>query len=748
MSPRTSSPPTRQTLQHPHPLQTCVEPHHVVVIGASDNPNRVGHAVLANLRTSFTAGSVMALNPNHSTIQGQPAYGKLADLPHRPDLAIIATPADSVPDLVENCAQYGIPSVVVLSAGFAEIGAEGLSRQAALKQVIENHPIRVIGPNCLGVMNPAHGLNATFARHIAAEGSVAFISQSGALCTAVLDWSLHAGVGFSKFVSTGSMVDVDWATWLEFLGQDPQTHSIFLYMESLATAPDSKQAERFFEVAHQVSLAKPIVVLKPGKSKAAARAAHSHTGAMATEDRVLAAAFEQAGLLRVETLAELYNLMQVLALKPVLPAHPHLTIVTNAGGPGVLATDTFTAAGGQMTTLPQALTLLLNECLPAHWSHHNPIDILGDAPLTRFQTALGHVLSHTSECDGILVLLTPQAILDPMDAARGLVNEYKKHSPRPILTCWMGGQDMNQARLWLNQQGLPSLAFPDQAAQVMNQLHRFYCAQHHHGDRRQLHQALPPLEAHLSNTKMIKQAQQYLDQLQSSLNQTGTLTASAYEALHLLSYYDLSQAPMTLVQSSSQAIKVADELGYPVVLKLHSNSLTHKSDVGGVHLNLHTPQAVQAAFEAIEQTVLSRYAASTFEGVTVEPMITVHGVELLLGAHRDPVFGPIVTLGEGGVLTQFRHDTALGFAPLSEGEAMALIEKTAIARLLKGFRHYEPCNLQELTQFISRFSLILSHHPNLLELEINPLLVTPQKIHVMDARLAFSASAAVSLNGG
>ncbi|HEY0606558.1 MAG TPA: acetate--CoA ligase family protein, partial [Herpetosiphonaceae bacterium] len=559
------------------PLDAIFAPRTVAVIGASEHAGSVGQALLANLTEGRFAGKVFAVNPQHDTILGRPAYPTIAAIPEAVDLAVIATPAATVPEVMRECVAAGVKGAIVISAGFKETGPAGLELEAQVLAEARRGQVRVIGPNCLGVMRPQIGLNATFARPLAQPGNVAFLSQSGALCTAVLDWSLRENVGFSAFVSIGSMLDVGWGDLIDHFGDDPQTHSILLYMETIG------DARAFLSAAREVALTKPIIVLKTGRTAGAARAAVSHTGSLAGSDAVLDAAFRRCGVLRAETIAELFYLAEALA-KQDRPLGPRLTIVTNAGGPGVLATDALLRNGGQLATLQPQTIARLDALLPAHWSHTNPIDLLGDADAQRYAQVLDAVAADR-DSDGVLVIVTPQAMTEPQ-AVADAITPYRKLPGKPILSSWMGGPAIEAGEATLNRVGVPTFPYPDTAARIFTLMWRYS------DQLRSLYET--PLPLHGDETPRRAAVEAVI----AAARAAGRTVLTEVEAKQVLAAYDLPTVETRTATTADEAVAQAEALGYPVVLKLLSPTITHKSDVGGVRLNLPNAEAVRAAYAA------------------------------------------------------------------------------------------------------------------------------------------------------
>ncbi|MFS8857147.1 bifunctional acetate--CoA ligase family protein/GNAT family N-acetyltransferase [Synechococcus sp. H55.7] len=697
-----------------HPLDPIFLPRSVAVVGATEREGSVGRTVLWNLISHPFGGTVYPVNPKRHQVLGIRAYERLSALPEPVDLAIIAIPAAGVPAVIQECVETGVKGAIVLSAGFKEIGPEGLELEKAIQEAARGK-LRLIGPNCLGIQNPHTGLNATFAAQMARPGNVGFISQSGALCTSILDWSLRENVGFSAFISLGSMLDVGWGDLIDYLGEDPHTHSIVLYMESIG------DARSFVSAAREVALSKPIIVIKAGRTQAAAQAAASHTGSLTGSDAVLDAAFRRCGVLRVDHIEDLFDMAEVLAKQP-RPQGPHLSILTNAGGPGVLATDTLIRAGGSLAQLSPQTLEQLNSILPPHWSHGNPIDILGDAGPERFAQALEIVLRDPAS-QGCLVILTPQAMTDPTATAAKVAETWRRSGSRqPILASWMGGDLVDAGEQILNQAGIPTYRYPDQAARVFSYLWRF-------SDNLKALYETPTL---LPATAVERERVQ---QILGQARQQGRRLLTEVESKEILAAYGIPVVPTRVANSPEAAVEAAAEMGYPVVLKLYSHTLTHKSDVGGVQLNLPDAEAVRRAFAQIRRNVSEKAGPEHFQGVTVQPMIRTDGYELILGSSEDPQFGPVLLFGSGGQLVEVFQDRAIGLPPLNTTLARRLMENTLIYKALKGVRGRRAVNLEALEQLLVRFSQLVAEQRQIQEIDINPLLASGEQLLALDARV-------------
>jgi acetyltransferase len=698
-----------------NPLKSIFAPKNIAVIGATEKEGSVGRTILWNLISSPFGGAVFPVNPKRPSLLGIKAYPNIKDIPDQVDLAVIVTPSTSIPDLITECVEVGVKGAIVISAGFKETGPEGVELERRLLENARKGGMRVVGPNCLGVMSPISGINATFAAGMARKGNVAFISQSGALCTAVLDWSFKEDVGFSHFVSVGSMLDVDWGDLIYYLGDDPHTESIVIYMETIG------DARSFISAAREVALTKPIIVIKPGRTEGAARAAASHTGSLTGSDEVLEAAFRRAGVLRVERISEIFSMAEVLGRQP-RPKGPRLTILTNAGGPGVLATDTLLTTGGELAEVSQETMDKLSEFLPASWSHNNPIDIIGDASPDRYAKSL-EVAAQDPNSDGLLVILTPQAMTDPTATAEAL-KAYAKSYDKPILASWSGGKEVAAGEAILNKAGIPTFEYPDDAAQAftymwqsMSNLNTLYETP-----------SLPDDEGSGPDREKAKA-------IINHVRETGRDLLTEAESKQLLAAYGIPTTPTLIATTAKEAGKMAAELGFPVVVKLHSETVTHKTDVGGVKLNLQDAAEVESAFKAIKKSVSELAGAEHFLGVTVQPMIKVEGYELIIGSSIDPQFGPVLLFGTGGQLVEVFKDRALALPPLNTTLALRMIERTKIYTALKGVRGRKPVDIVALEKLLVRFSQLVVEQPWIKELDINPLIASPDGLMALDGRV-------------
>jgi acetyltransferase len=726
---QTSEPPRAEAARHQQPsdpsadvigsgsasLKAMFSPRTVAVIGASEREGTVGRTILWNLITSPFGGTVYPVNPKRPNVLGIRSYPSITHIPEQVDLAIIVTPAVAVPDIIRECVDTGVRAAIIISAGFREIGPEGVALEDAVMREARRGQMRIIGPNCLGIMRPYSGLNATFAGRIARPGNVGFISQSGALLTAILDWSIQENVGFSSFISVGSMMDVSWGDLIYYLGNDPKTQSIVIYMESIG------DARSFLSAAREVALHKPIIVIKAGRTEQAAKAAASHTGTLAGSDEVLTAAFRRSGVLRVDSIADLFYMAEVLAKQP-RPKGPRLTILTNAGGPGVLATDALITGGGKLSQLTDESIGRFNEFLPSAWSHANPIDMIGDADATRYAKSL-EVAADDENSDGLLVVMTPQAMTDPTGIADKL-KPYARLGDKPVLASWMGGVEAAAGRAILNNAGIPTFPYPDTAARVFNYMWRYTYNLRGLYETPTLPEDRPGLPDRERASEIIANARSEQRALLSEL-----------ESKALMQAYGIPTTVMRFAADADEAVEKALELGFPVVVKLHSHTITHKVDVGGVKLNLQSEEDVRQAFETMKSGLREAGKGDDFLGVTVQPMEKLDGYEIIVGSSLDPQFGPVLLFGSGGSLVEVYRDRALGLPPLNTTLARRMMEQTKIYEALKGVRGRGSVDMDALERLMVRFSQLVVEQRWIKEIDINPLLVSEDRIIALDARV-------------
>jgi len=698
-------------------LDRIFNPKSVAVVGASDEEGSVGYALMKNFLESGFEGEVYPVNIRKKEILGVKAYQSVLQLPQTVDLAVIATPAKTVPEVVEQCGKAGIKGLIIISAGFKEIGPEGKALEDKILEIKQKYDLRIIGPNCLGIIRPSIRLNATFINKMPRPGNVAFISQSGALGTAILDWAVHENVGFSYFVSVGSMIDVDFGDLIDYFGTDPKTCSILMYVEGITNA------RKFMSAARHFAKTKPIIVVKAGKYSESARAAASHTGSLTGEDDVYEAAFKRAGIIRVEEIADLFNCAEVLGMQP-LPKGPNLVIITNAGGPGVMATDALIGMGGKLARLSPQTMEYLNSVLPPYWSHGNPIDILGDARADRYKAVLEAVLNDEN-VDGILIIYTAQAVADPFEIAKSIVELVKSRGQRgkTILTSFMGKKDVEEANLFLNANEIPTFSTPEQAVKTYMYMYKY------RRNLELLYETPEELPVDVSPPKMPIMA------IFRNAAAENREVLTEFEAKKILEFYNIPVVKTYVARNEDEAVALASRICYPVVLKVLSPQITHKTDAGGVALDLKSEEEVKEAFRAIIRNAKKYNPNAEILGVTVQPMIKKRGVEVILGSKRDIVFGPVILFGMGGVGVELFKDYSVGLPPLNQTLARRMIEETRVYQLLKGFRGMPPANIKRLEEVMVLFSHLLLDFPQIKEVDINPIIVDEKDVIALDARI-------------
>lgn len=709
------------TERYLQPLDPLFHPLTIAVIGAKDDPGSVGRTILVNLLSGSFKGKIYPVNPKRSQVLGLKSYPTIRDLPEEIDLAVIVTPAHTVPKIISECVEAKVKSAIIISAGFKELGEEGYRLEQEILIHAKKGKMPIIGPNCLGVMNPIDGVNATFAKGMALPGSIAFISQSGAMCTAVLDWSWQEKVGFSAFVSVGSMADVNWGHLIDYLGSDPHTQSLLLYMETVG------DARSFMTAAREVALEKPIIIIKAGRSQAAANAAASHTGSLAGSDEVFDAALERIGALRVDTIGELFQMASVLAKQP-LPQGPRLVIVTNAGGPAVLATDAAVIHHAELASLSSSSLDSLNKCLPSAWSHGNPVDLLGDANAERYGKAIDILIEDPGN-DGLLVILSPQDMTDEVGTAAS-VKQAVSNSKKPILASWMGGEGVRQGANILSAAKIPVFSYPDDAARIFAKMWQY-------SQNLTTLYEMPSVGQGSSKKDSLAEGDQSLQAkklIRKVLNE-GRSLLTEFESKAILENYEIPVVKTRIAESADEAVTIAESFGFPIVLKLHSKTITHKTDVGGVKLNLRTSQDVSNAFNEIKSSVEQKVGKGHFEGVAVQRMINLSGYELILGSSTDPQFGPVLLFGTGGQLVEVFKDRALAIPPLNVNLARQLMQKTKIYEALLGVRGKKSVDMDKLEALLIRFSMMIVDNPRIKECDINPLLASDEELIALDARI-------------
>jgi acetyltransferase len=685
----------------------------IAVIGASSTEDTVGHALLDNLIGSGYEGVVYPVNPKRNSVQSVKSYPSVLDIGEPIDLAVIATPARTVPFIVTECGKAGVKGIVIISAGFSEAGDKGKTMVREILDIAQSYEMRILGPNCLGFLNPHLKINASFAGVSAKPGKIAFISQSGALCTAILDWANDQNVGFSHFVSIGSMIDVSYHDLIDYFGNDPNTSSILMYMESLTNA------RKFMSAARAFARNKPIIVLKSGKSEAGASAAASHTGAMAGNDIIFDAAFDRAGIVRVDTIEGLFKLAQVLAMQN-RPTGNRLAIITNAGGPGVLATDQLMKRNGVLAPLSEETITSLNEVLPPTWSHGNPVDVIGDADVERYQKAVKICLKD-KYVDAVLVILAPQAMTDSGSVAEALVG-LGDETKKTFLACWMGAEEVQEGRDILENGNIPVFGAPEEAVDCFMQIVKYK-------ENINLLYETPSTIPSAFTPDMDKNKA-----LIANVVQSGRHTMTEFEAKRFLSNYDIPVVKNAIATTEEDALRFSHEIGYPLAMKIVSPDILHKTDVGGVHLNIRNNDEMLRAFNEIMESAKRHAPDADIQGVLLEQMQSKK-YELIIGSKKDPIIGPAIIFGMGGVAVEVFKDMRVGLPPLNMALAQRIIERTRIYKLLKGYRGMPGVDISAIQFLLYKFAYLLVDFPEIMEIDINPFGVDENGGVVLDAKV-------------
>jgi acetyltransferase len=702
-----------------HYLTPLFEPRSVALVGASENSAKVGGRILENLLAAQFDGALYAVNPKHTRIRGVPCVASVRDLPIAPDLVIVATPAASVAGVIEECGRKGTRHAVVISAGFAETGVEGARLEKNLLDVARRNRVRLIGPNCLGIMRLPIGLDATFGRGAPPSGSLALVSQSGAVCTAMIDIARANGIGFSSVVSLGGSSDIDFGEVIDYLAADARTEHILLYIEGV------RQGRRLVGSLRAAARAKPVIVMKVGRHPAGSRAAVSHTGAIVGKDDIFDAVIRRTGAIRVQSLGELLAAAQALAAH-VRPTGNRLAVVTNGGGPGVIAADRATDLGIPLATLSPATIAAMEKVLPSNWSHANPMDLIGDAGPDRYAAAVSACLADDG-VDGILAILTPQAMTPAEDAARAVAS-VSQGARKPVLACWMGEESVASARTLLRAQGLPVYAHPEMAVETFAHLGAFY------RNQRALLETPPPISHRELPDVATARA------LIAGAIRHGRTVLGAPESKALLRAFRIPVAAAGRAGSEDAAANAANAMGYPVALKIDSPDITHKSDVDGVRLGLADEAAVRGAYRDILAAVGRLRPEARVSGVSIERMVSsAHARELMVGIVRDPIFGPAITFGAGGIAIEVLRDRAVALPPLNAILVRDMIASTRVSKMLGSFRSLPAVHPGAIEALLLRVSEIACELPEVAELDINPVFADERGIIALDARVVVGA---------
>ncbi len=700
-------------------MRKMFDPKTMALIGASEAEGSVGRTIMENLLAS-RGRTVYPVNPKHPTILDVPTFPSIAEIPEPVDLAVVATPAATVPDVLEECAEAGVSGAIVVSAGFGETGKGGQVLERKIKKILEGSPMRVVGPNCLGIIRPTVGLNASFLKVAPEVGNIALISQSGALGTGMLDWAVTSRIGFSMFASVGAMVDVDFADLVDFLGEDPSTRSILIYMENVGNA------RRFMSAARSFARNKPIIVLKPGRYSESAAAALSHTGSMAGGDEIYEAAFRRAGVVRVHEVAELFHAAEVLESHR-LPKGGDVAIVTNAGGLGVMATDALIGLGGRLAALSEKTMDALNEALPPYWSHANPVDVLGDAGSDRFSAAVGACLADPS-VNGILLIYTPQGNARP-DAIAEQVSAMVKKSTKPLVATLMGGETVEQGRAIFLDAGVPCFATPEEAVRAYIDTYKYA------RNLELLYETpgeLPIDQAPPGNN---------LRALLRRVANSGRNVLTEDESKQFISTYGFPIVEQHLVSCQQDALAAAKRMGYPVVLKVVSHDITHKSSAGGVEVGVCSPADLEAAYDRIMSRVAAAAPDARIEGISVQQMIRDIDFELIIGMKKDWQFGSVIVFGAGGVRAEGLKDFSVALPPLNQVLARRMMEETKVFQtMVSPPRGTVPPDITELEELLTVMSNIVVDFPEIAEIDVNPVVISNGRPCAVDARIVIDES--------
>ncbi len=703
-----------------HYLTPLFDPESIAIIGASEKPDSIGATLVRNIQDSAYRGRVYCVNPRHSTVFGLPAHGRVKDIPERVDLAVICTRAVLVPEIIAECGRAGVRAAIVISGGFSEVGRDGIELERAMLDAARRHRLRILGPNSLGFIRPGSRVNLTFTKGAAISGSLGLVSQSGALCTAILDWAVPNKVGFSAVISLGTESDVDFGEALEYLVADHRTEHIILYIEGI------RNARRFMSALRAAARIKPVLVIKVGRHPAGKQAIYSHTGAISGNDDVFDAALKRAGVVRLASIDQLYAAASALFLH-FHPTGNRLAIITNGGGPGAMAADHAADIGIPLSKLTDATIARLDEVLPHHWPRSNPIDIIGDAEPARFGATLEACLKDP-QVDGVLVILTPQAMSDPTQAARVIIDTAHK-SRKPLITCWMGEEQVREARLLFRGAGLPSFRTPEPAVEMFAHITRYY------RNQKLLMQVPTSVDADHAEP-MLSSAELLIETALGERREH----LSELESKALLAAFHIPIARAVVARSAFQAVLLAGEVGLPVAMKVVASGIEHKADVGGVRLNVHSLNAVRAAYAEIIEEVTAHAPSVRVDSVSIEPMVLKpQGRELLVKVIRDRVFGPAITLSAVGTIAEPIGQRVVALPPLNRFLVADLLNAEPLKNYLGEQRNAPAVKMEALESILLRVSEMVSELPSIEEMEISPLIVDDEGAVAVDARITVKA---------
>lgn len=701
-------------------IKRLFDPKSVALIGASEEEGSVGYTLMKNLLVGEEQRKVYPVNPNRPSVFGVKCYPSVKDVPEHVDLAVVAVPAKIVPNIIEQCGEAGVDGVIIISAGFKETGEEGKKLEERIDSIRQRYGMRILGPNCMGVVRPHIALNATFLRKVPEPGQIAFVSQSGALGAAILDWAIDAHIGFSMFVSLGSMLDIDFGDVIDYLGNDPHTKSIIIYMESIGNA------KKFMSAARGFAMTKPIIVIKAGRFSESARAATSHTGALAGDDAIYDASFKRAGVVRVVEVEDMFNCASVLDTN-LLPEGPSLAVITNAGGPGVMAADAIVENKLVLAELSKEAIDSLNSFLPSHWSKSNPVDILGDADVGRYVKAV-ELFMFDKNVDGILIIYTPQGAASPKALAEALVERVKRRL-KPVLCVWIGGSDLDEARQILYQNDIPTYSTPEDAV-------RTYMYMYNYKRNLELLYETPELLSVDWNPP-----KNNLKVLIRRVAKEGRDVLTEDEAERFLEGYGIQVPPHAIVKDPEEAIYIARGIGYPVVVKVLSQDVIHKSDVGGVVVGIRSDEELIRASDSMVKFLKERVPNARIKGFYLQKMVAPIDYELIIGCKKDPYFGSAILFGMGGIGVEVFKDFSIGLPPLNQTLARRLIEETKVYQMLKGYRNKPAADMRQLEETLVKFSNLVVDFPEISEMDVNPLVISNGKVYALDARIVIDRNA-------
>ena len=697
-------------------LYKIFKPKRIAIVGISSDPRSVGGSTLSNLVSGGFQGVVYPVNPKYEAVMGIPCYPNVKSLPKIPDIAVITTGSKLVAQLVEECGEAGINGIIIMTAGFEEIGEKGKLLQEEIRTIVSKYPdMRIIGPNCMGIIVPGMNMNLSFARNMPKKGHIAFISQSGALGAALLDWAYSENIGFSYFVSIGNAMDLSFGELIDFFGQDANTKTIVLYVESI------KNVRKFMTAARAFARKKPIIVYKAGRYPESAQAALSHTGAVAAEDAVYDAIFRRAGMARVYNIGNIFNFTDLIGRKHI-PKGANLAIITNAGGPGVMATDNLISKRGTLAQLSDETIQKLNVILPPFWTHGNPVDVIGDSDAIRFSQATEIVLDDPN-VDAALVILTPQAMTQPTETAEQIVKIAEQHS-KPIMAAWMGGKSVKEGIAIFNKAGIASFESPEHAIEAFMTLVRYS------RNLNALFETPKDVLVHFTYDR-----HKLRDDFNLKMRTKGKILNET-DSKEFLETYGIKTASPIIATNEREAISISENMNYPVVMKVLSSDIPNKTEAGGIILNIGSEKDVKISYRTIMRNINEFNPNAIVEGVSIQHMENLKsGIEMILGIKKDPVFGTVITVGMGGVGTALYNDISLGFPPLNERLARLLLENLTIYPLLKGYKGSKPKNIEKLIETMIRLSYLAADYPEIEKLDINPLLVSEDEVIALDAQM-------------